>query len=885
MGNDGNDKPTREMHAASINDAPPTDDLNYRTQRLGAAGLVGDEEEGRGLIDPNDSTKPSRFTQFKRNDQNSGNLAPQKDEKLPYRVKTPEGQNSDNKNIQTGEMPSFGVLMETQGKIRGRIIHTICTPPDIVSLLLERDGAYTLEQLDEAIRVSSANAGGENSADEILFYPPDIACISSITPDFYETEDFDILGENDYQGYIKKLRVEARIRLIMELEDQLEKLSFLKSINAQISNEMSQKISKIEELITFLDENYECRQFNLKNICETIVGLNLDRSEREQKIKELLAGMRYRKRAEFMTRLSVKRNEIEGRITDLDGQKKNDIIGHINYIYRREYSGRSFKRNDVDYVLGLIEKGAGGTISYEIISNELRKWDIKSRLDLYVSLKSEYGISSSRIIHEERDQERYDKIRLFVDFFDSEFREYNAFIAILNETRKKIAEVFIEKGNNVWLVEQGLEELIADGATGRVVTSWRKRVDEPDKAIKYSNSPSNDIPPMSHPNIIPEEIAATSNGGSICIAPYLEKMTLLDDLMKVNTIEQNLEFLLQAIEGNLYMHEECGLVHCDIKPANMVIIRREDVNNEKDICALFDLEGAYYLEQGKNHPSIDIRTTPYYSDVHFLGIPIGCYSVGKHTDIFSQGICLAEVFVGKENIKKMFREAKKSGLIGAMRERLLEMTKAEKMTQKGEMTEGNYIDLNHLITTKKVNAGGNLDNAKKESMDDSTVYVDADLFVDFVSKSFPLNMNNVNYSDKVKSIIKDFIYECGAYDAVGAKIAGTDFSFALETDVRLRQLSSLIGKMNIDVIMFVNHFITNPSDFPENEVRIRNKYNVIAAKFSESWQKLIEENLFKDFCIPEKMKQLIKGMLAAVPSERIGLRDALAQLEEVMLEM
>jgi len=881
MAGDDKEKPTRELQAV----IPPegqsiADDPNDNTNPIGSA--VSCHDERPQIKDPNDSTRPlgNPLTNRDRGEGMAALIAAIEEVNVRscgQGIIIP--QNSTAKNERpTGEMPSFDALRAVKHK---QIIHAISTPPDIVNMLLQRNGPCTPEQVDEAIEKCFSDAQADNSpTDTIHFYAPDIACISAITADFYDTDAAVILEENDPQAYIKKLRGEARIHLLLNLENELGVL-----LKEGKNEENNHRITKVQTIISLLTEEYECRQFSPQDISNIICELNVDRGEREREIKKKLADMGYRERAEFITRLSLQRDVVEKQITSLDEQKKNDIIGHVNYVHRREYAGRAPKERDVNSILELIETRQGGTNSYKNLITELHKWDIKSRLDLYVSLKKEYGISSSRVTHEERDAERYDRIRLFIDFFKAEFKEYDEFIQTLNDTREKIARVFTDKGKTVWLSEQGLEELITNYGTGRVVTSWQRRVGSPEIATKYSSSPSNDIPPMKHPNIVPEEIRSTSNGGSVCIAPYLKKMQLLDDLMTVNTTKENLEFLLQAIEGNLCMHEKYGLVHCDIKPANMTILDQEG-GDEGKICALFDLEGAYYLEEEKNHPSIDIRTTPYYSDIHFLGIPISCYSVGRHTDTFSHGICVAEAFVGKEVIKKLFREAKNFGLIEALRPRLFEMTRSSIMPQNGKMPKGNYFTLNkpNLSNEQEISetANGGIEDI---STDAPTIYVDGDLFVDFVSKKFPLNMRDVGYENKTRSIIQEFIEECGVFDANGEPIDASGFSFALETDVRLRQLSALIGKLNLDVIYFADHFMNPPEICVKGELKTRQKYDAILADFSESWQNMIEEKLFKDFCIPEKIRQLIIGLLYAIPSERIDLRTALEQLKEAMVEM
>ena len=100
----------------------------------------------------------------------------------------------------------------------------------------------------------------------------------------------------------------------------------------------------------------------------------------------------------------------------------------------------------------------------------------------------------------------------------------------------------------------------------------------------------------------------------------------------------------QLLEGVQYVHS-CSIVHCDLKPANMVVSPTGVLRLIDFGCAFVDLPGHRQVrsyESIENH-GLFYGTTPYRA----IEIALGAADFGKPADMWSVGCCCFEMLVCK----------------------------------------------------------------------------------------------------------------------------------------------------------------------------------------------------------------------------------------------
>lgn len=137
---------------------------------------------------------------------------------------------------------------------------------------------------------------------------------------------------------------------------------------------------------------------------------------------------------------------------------------------------------------------------------------------------------------------------------------------------------------------------------------------------------------LDHPHILPIYAYGEENGLPYIVMPYMEGGTLLDYMSKRGSLSlhETQWYLKQLASALDYAHEH-GCVHCDVKPANMLLDREGRV-------MLSDFGIAYLMNNTNNatrSPDSAMGTPDYVSPEQALGQGLdGC------SDIYSLGVTL-----------------------------------------------------------------------------------------------------------------------------------------------------------------------------------------------------------------------------------------------------
>ncbi len=145
---------------------------------------------------------------------------------------------------------------------------------------------------------------------------------------------------------------------------------------------------------------------------------------------------------------------------------------------------------------------------------------------------------------------------------------------------------------------------------------------------------------MQHPNIAALYDAGEHKGQPYLIFEYVEGMTLAQRLKSKGAIPpvKAVEIAMQILEGIAYAHRK-QVVHRDLKPANIMM-------GGNDIPRIMDFGIASNIASEKV-ASPEFKGTPLYMAPEY----ISSGTVGPQTDIFSVGMILYEMLIGRNPIQ------------------------------------------------------------------------------------------------------------------------------------------------------------------------------------------------------------------------------------------
>ena len=141
---------------------------------------------------------------------------------------------------------------------------------------------------------------------------------------------------------------------------------------------------------------------------------------------------------------------------------------------------------------------------------------------------------------------------------------------------------------------------------------------------------------LDHPNILPILSYGEEDGLPYIVMPYMQGGTLLDYMSKRGTLSlQEAQWYLEQLTSALDYAHEHGCVHCDVKPANMLL-------DSEGRVMLSDFGIAYLMNNAQESAghgtkaSDSVMGTPdYISPEQALG-----QSLDGRSDIYSLGVTL-----------------------------------------------------------------------------------------------------------------------------------------------------------------------------------------------------------------------------------------------------
>jgi serine/threonine-protein kinase len=141
---------------------------------------------------------------------------------------------------------------------------------------------------------------------------------------------------------------------------------------------------------------------------------------------------------------------------------------------------------------------------------------------------------------------------------------------------------------------------------------------------------------LSHPNIVTVYDAGEQEGLAYIAMEYLEG-TLLSCYCQKTTIlpaKQSLQIVAAVADALDYAHGQ-GVIHRDVKPANIMILKQR-------LVKVMDFGIAKMATASKTHTSLILGTPRYMSPEQAMG-----KEVDERTDVFSLGIVLFELLSGE----------------------------------------------------------------------------------------------------------------------------------------------------------------------------------------------------------------------------------------------
>jgi Protein kinase domain len=142
---------------------------------------------------------------------------------------------------------------------------------------------------------------------------------------------------------------------------------------------------------------------------------------------------------------------------------------------------------------------------------------------------------------------------------------------------------------------------------------------------------------LSHPNVLRVLDCADEQPYPHLICEYVDGFTLAELIQRSGSLDQlqTLRMIIQAAEGLAYAAAQ-GIVHCDVKPGNLLVARQDG------LVKLVDLGLARIAEHGHEQDGMISGTPAYISPEQVAQQPVTAKS-----DIYSLGCTLWHALVGQ----------------------------------------------------------------------------------------------------------------------------------------------------------------------------------------------------------------------------------------------
>jgi eukaryotic-like serine/threonine-protein kinase len=154
--------------------------------------------------------------------------------------------------------------------------------------------------------------------------------------------------------------------------------------------------------------------------------------------------------------------------------------------------------------------------------------------------------------------------------------------------------------------------------------------------LKRFQQEARSVAKLQHANIVPIHEFGEQDGITFIVMEYVDGGTLKDRLKRSISVAESVDFVIQAAEGLGCAHGH-GIVHRDVKPANM-LVRKDGHLLLSDFGIAKILEGTSNLTRA----GTGIGTPQYMSPEQGTG-----QAVDRRSDIYSLGIVLFHALTGK----------------------------------------------------------------------------------------------------------------------------------------------------------------------------------------------------------------------------------------------
>jgi serine/threonine-protein kinase len=167
-------------------------------------------------------------------------------------------------------------------------------------------------------------------------------------------------------------------------------------------------------------------------------------------------------------------------------------------------------------------------------------------------------------------------------------------------------------------------------------TLWRERFEEEIQLLQR----------LDHPNLLQFlERGCTTGDQPFFVSAWVEGQNLRDRLKGENvaSIKPLVSIMTGVVDALAYLHQN-GIVHCDIKPANILVGTRETPAGGEPSAQLIDFGIAYPFDRPRRREleSFTLGTPLYMSPEQAQNHP----EIGPASDIYALGVVLFEALTG-----------------------------------------------------------------------------------------------------------------------------------------------------------------------------------------------------------------------------------------------
>ena len=144
---------------------------------------------------------------------------------------------------------------------------------------------------------------------------------------------------------------------------------------------------------------------------------------------------------------------------------------------------------------------------------------------------------------------------------------------------------------------------------------------------------------LSHPHLLPVLSSNVQQAPFYIVSPRLQGMSLADLMTRVSNLALpvTLWIVRQVAEGLAALHEETGMIHADVKPANIIV-------SGEGHATLIDLGFAHSPAEARHWSSRPVVGTLNYVAPEMV---TSCLSAEAPSDLYSLGVTLYEMITGR----------------------------------------------------------------------------------------------------------------------------------------------------------------------------------------------------------------------------------------------